>query len=216
MAIAFGAISAVSTAQNGFNSVAVSGSDTLGVVYVAGDTSADNITAVTWGGSSMTKITAVQTPGGDRWCSVWYIVNPSSAGAIAFTGGSFWRSFNFYYTGVHQTTPIDQTDTSTSSANAAISTDLVGVASNAWMVMCQKDDTGGRVYTPSSALVTTRLDNDAGGLGIADSAGTVSGTITGTMTQTASTSNHGGIGFSIIEPAAAATAKPSTFQMMGV
>lgn len=205
MAIAFGGISSVSTASS-LTSIAVSGSDTLGIVYVVGETSGDNITAVTWGGSSMTKISAVQTPG-DRWISAWWIANPTSSSTIAFTGGAFFRSFHSYYTGAAQTGQVDSSGTNTSSSSNVISASTTVVASDCWAIMFQKDNSGGRVYTSSNAMSTTRADNDAGGIGIADSNGTVStGSITGTMTQTVSTSNHGAIIFSIAPVGAAPSA----------
>lgn len=204
MAIAYGGISAVSTTST-FTSVAVSGSDTIGFVFVAGDSAADNITAITWGGVSMTKITAVQVPT-DRYISAWWVAAPSSSASIVATGGSFWRACSAYYTGAKQTAQVDSSNTGTSSSSAVITVATTVVASNSWYVMFQKDITGGRIYTSSGVLATTRLDNDAGGLGVADSAGTVgTGSQSGTMTQTSGTSSHGAIAFSIAPVAAAPT-----------
>lgn len=193
-AIAFGAISSVSTSQTP-TSVAVSGTDTIGFVYVVGDDSADNITAVTWDGVSMTKVNVVRTPS-DRYGSVWYVVNPASSAAISFTGGSFWRSYSFYYTGASQTGQVDSSNTNTSSANAAISVSTTVVAENSWYVMVQKDSTGGQTYTPSGVLASMRANADAGGIAIADSNAVVAtGAQSGTLTAAGST-NHGGIAFS--------------------
>lgn len=196
MAIAFGAISSVSTAQNGFNSVSVSGSNTIGIICVAGDDSGDNITAVTWGGVGMTKVTAVRVPG-DRWISVWWVANPSSAGAIAFTGGSFWRSFNMYYTGAKQTGQMDSSNTGTVSANTVISVATTIVATDCWLVMFQKDVSGGKTYSASNAISTMRANADAGGIAIADSNASAStGSQTATLTASGN-SDHGAIAFSI-------------------
>lgn len=201
MAIAFGAISAVSTSQTP-TSVAVSGSDTLGVVFVAGDSAADNITAATWNSVSMTKIGAVKTPG-DRWISAWWVANPASSTTISFTGGSFWRSFSMYYTGAAQTGQPDSFNTNTASTATVISVSTTVVASNCWLWMAQKDVTGGKTYSPSGSLASMRANADAGGIAIADSNGTVStGSVTGTLTA-AGNSDHGAIAFSIA-PAVAA------------
>lgn len=204
MAIAYGAISAVGTTSTP-TAVTLSGTNTIGIVYVAGDTTADNITDVTWGaGNVMFKIAVIQTPT-DRYTSVWWIANPTSGATITFTGGSFWRSYSFYYTGAAQTGQADSSNTGTSTASTAITVATTVVATDCWYVMCQKDITGGRVYTPSGVLVTTRKDTDDGGLAIADSAGTVgTGSQSGTMTQTALTSNHGGIAFSLAPAGGAA------------
>ena len=195
-AIAFGGVSAVSTSQTP-TSVAVSGSNTIGIVCVNGDDSADNISAVTWDGVSMTKIGAVFIPGA-RWTGAWWVANPTSSATISFTGGSFWRSYSSYYTGAAQTGQVDSSNTGTSVASAAITVATTVVASNSWYVMCQGDGAGGQAYTPSGVLVTTRFDSDAGGLAMADSNGIVgTGSQSGTMTQGSGTTGHAGIAFSI-------------------
>lgn len=202
MALAFGAISAVDTTQTP-TSVAVSGSDTIGFVDVAGDIAADNISAVTWNGAPMTKIAAVQTSAGERWLSSWYIVNPASSATISFTGGSFWRSYSSYYTGAKQTGQVDSFNTGNSTASTAISVATTVVASNCWIRMFQKDGTGGATYSASGVLASMRANTDAGGLAIADSNATVgTGSQTGTLTA-AGTSVHGAIIMSIA-PAVAA------------
>lgn len=217
MAIAFGAISAVSTSQTP-TSVAVSGSDTLGIVYVAGDTSADNISAVTWNGVSMTKIGVAQTPGGDRFCSAWYVVNPASSTTISFTGGSFWRSYSFYYTGAKQSGQVDSSNTGTSSGSTAITIATTVVATDCWYVMCQKDGTGGATYSGSGVLSSMRANADAGGISIGDSNAVVgTGSQSGTLTA-AGTSQHGAVAFSIAPAPAAAggTRDARNLSLLGV
>ncbi len=196
MAIAFGAISSVSTLQTP-TSVSVSGSDTVGIVHVSDGTGVSNeITAVTWDGVSMTKIGEVQTPGA-RWQSVWWIVNPTSSATISFTGGSYWRSFNSYYTGAHQTAPIDSSNTGTSSASTFLSISTTVVVSGCWLIMVQADSTGGKTYSASNDISIMRANADAGGIASADSNGTVAtGSRTATLTATGSTT-HAGITFSL-------------------
>jgi len=197
MAIAFGGISGVGTTST-VTSVTVSGSNTIGIVHVAGDSS-DNITAVTWGGVSMTKIAAALVSG-DRFISSWWVANPSSGGSIVFTGGSFWRSYSSYYTGAKQTAQVDSSNTGTSSPTLSITIASTVVASNSWFVMLQKDNTGGRTYTASGVLASMRLAVDDGGLAIADSNGAVgTGSQSGTLTTTGANNNHGGVAFSLAE-----------------
>lgn len=209
MAIAFGGISSVSTSQTP-TSVSVSGSNTIGIVFVVGDTTADNISAVTWNSVSMTKIAAVQVPG-DRYLSAWWVANPASATTISFTGGSFWRSFSFYYTGAKQTGQVDSSNTGTSTASAAITIATTVAAANCWYVMCQKDDSGGKTYTGSGVLASTRVDADAGGIAIGDSNGVVgTGSQSGTFTASGAGISHAGIAFSIAPVSAVdVTASPS-------
>jgi hypothetical protein len=208
-AVAFGNISTVSTGSS-VTSISTSGSDVVGVVFVVGDSAADNISGVTWNGVAMTKIAAVQTPG-DRYLSAWCINNPASASTIAFTGGSFWRSFNAYYTGA-VCPPVDASATNTSSASTVISASPTVVNAGSWLIMFQKDSTGGKTYSASGDINTMRANTDAGGIAIADSnAATGSGSKTGTLTATGST-NHGGIAFSLAPSAgAAAPASVGTF-----
>lgn len=202
MAIAYGGISSVSTSQTP-TSVAVSGSNTLGIVEVVGTTTTDLITAVTWGGSSMTKIAAVQNPS-DRWVSTWYIVNPSSSSTISFTGGSFWRSFSFYYTGVDQSSPVDVSGTSTkaSGSGTSLSTALSVTASDCWYIMTGK--AGGGTQSAADVLGRMLVSADAGAVYIGDSNATIgTGSQTGTVNNT-TTAQMGQIGFAI-KPAASAT-----------
>ena len=202
MAIAFGAISAVSTSSTP-TSVTVSGSNTLGIFFVHGDTTTDNITAVTWGGVSMTKIAAVQTPS-DRWISAWYIANPASAASIVITGAASWRSFSSYYTGA-SATQVDSSNTGTSTGTSNITVATTVVASNCWTIMMQKDIGGGITYSTSVGVM--RVNTDAGGHAISDSNGTVgTGSQSTTLSGTGSP-NHGAIAISIA-PFVAVTSIP--------
>jgi len=203
MAITFGGISSVSTSQTP-TSVDVSGSDTLGIVYVVdGNGGSNEITGVTWDSSPMTKISSIQNPG-DRWLSVWYIVNPTASSTISFTGGSYWRSFSAYYTGVDQSSPIDSSGTNTVSSVDNISISSTVNTSNCWLLAFIKDSTGNKTYTASNDISTVRVNADAAGIAIADSNNTVStGGRTATMTTIGGT-NIGGIAFSIAPAAAAA------------
>lgn len=206
-AIGFGGISAVSTSQTP-TSVVVAGANTIGFVCVAGETASDQITAVTWNSVSMTKIRAVQVPG-DRWMSLWYIVNPASATTISFTGGTFWRSFSSYYTGASQTGQPDSSNSGTVSSNTAISVSTTVVAANSWYMMCGKNSTGGGVYTPSGVLASTRADNDGGGIFIGDSNTTVgTGSQSGTMTKDGGAANQAAIAVSIAAAAAVVNSAP--------
>lgn len=195
-AIAYGTVHTVQTSSS-YTGPTVTGSDTLGIVYVVGDSAADNISATSWGGGGMTKIgSAVQTPG-DRYSSAWWKAAPSSGGTIAFTGGSFWRSIAAYYTGAAQTGQPDASNTGTSSSTTVLSIAITVVASNCWAIMFQKDSAGGQAYTSSNALASTRYSSDAGGIAYGDSNGVVStGSQTCTLTGSGS-AGHGGIAFSI-------------------
>jgi hypothetical protein len=159
-------------------------------------TTTDQITAVTWDSVSMTKITAVQTPS-DRWVSTWWVANPTSNGTVVFTGGSFWRSFCFYYTGAHQTSPIDVfgTDTKVSGSGTTLSTTLSVTASDCWYIMTGKG--GGGTQSATAGITRMLVSADAGAVYIGDSDGTIStGSVTGTVTNS-TTAQLGQIGFAL-------------------
>lgn len=192
----FGGISSVSTSSTP-TSVSVSGSNTVGYVFVAGETTTDDISAVSWGGVSMTKIGAVQVPG-DRWISAWWVANPSSSASIVFTGGTFWRSYSFYYRDAKQTGQPDSSNTGTSNNTTAITVATTVVAPGSVYVMCQKDNIGGETYTASGVLSSIRANSDAGGIAISDSNQAVGiNSRSGTLTGTNGTAEHGAISFSI-------------------
>lgn len=210
MAIAYGGISAVSTSQTP-TSVATSGSDKLGIVFVVGTTTTDLITAATWNGVGMTKIAAIQNPS-DRWISAWWVANPASSTTISFTGGSFWRSYSMYYTGVHQTAPIDAFATNSTASANTLSISPTVIASNCWMVMGMKG--GGGTTSAAGVLSSMKVSADAGSLAIGDSNGTIgTGAQTATMNQS-TTVQLGGIAFSLA-PAGGATYS-SNLLMLGV
>jgi hypothetical protein len=201
MALAYGSISSVGTTSTPTSvSIPTSGGQVVGLVYVVGDSAGDNITAVSWGGFTMTKVNAVQNPS-DRWTSVWWIANPpEGATTITFTGGSFWRSYSYYYTGASwvASAQLDSSGTSSSASATSVSPSSTVVASNCWYGVAKKDGAGNRTDTASNAVSTMRTGTDAGGIGIADSNGTVAtGSKTGTISISGAVVQICGIGYSI-------------------
>lgn len=203
-AVTFGAISAVDNAISR-TSIAVSGTSPVGIVFVAGDDATDSITSVTWNSVAMTKINSTIEVPGDRWISAWCINNPASATTIAFNDNTdnYWRNYNAVYYGA-VCPPVDSQNVGSISTNTAISVATTVVDAGSWVIMFQKDLTGGKTYSATNAISTMRANADAGGFAIADSNGaTGSGSKTGTLTA-AGNSNHGAIAFSLA-PAAEAT-----------
>lgn len=197
MAIAFGGINSATTwtTTQTLTSLPVSGINTVGIVLVIGDVGADNITAVTWGGVSMTKIAAVITAG-DRYHSFWWIANPASSSTIAFTGASTWNAFNMYYTGCSQTGQPDSFNTNTNTGTTLTASSTV-VKSNCWLVMSESDSSG-RAASGVSGDLTAIRGNETNGLVIADSGGIVgTGSQSGSITVTGTSVNQSGIIFSL-------------------
>ena len=205
-AIAYGGSLAGVTTTQAFTTVAISGSDTVGIAVVADGTGASNaITSGEWGaGNAVSLINEVKVSGG-RFISAWYRIAPASSATLTWTGGAFWRSTTFYYTGAHQTTPIDSSATNTAASGTTIGVAIDPVASNCWTVVFAKDELGDQTYTTDVGAML--LAADAGGLAIADSNGTV-GTGSATTTLTGSTSSFRSIiGFSLAPAGASTTVK---------
>lgn len=201
MAIAFGAISAVANSSS-VSSVSVSGSDTIGIVNVTGGVGSDTVTNVNWGGVAMTRIDGILNPS-DRYTEVYYIISPpSGTSTINFTGGSYYRGASSYYTGVHQTTPIDSSATNSSASTTSLSITPTVTASGCWIIAAGKS--GGGTQTAAGVLGTMHISADAGAVWFGDSNGTV-----GTGSQTATINNSStlqmaGIAFAIAPVAGAA------------
>lgn len=197
MALAFGAIGTVGTSQNGDSGPTVSGANTVGVVHVNNSAGTDSISAVTWGGVSMTKIAGLANAGGG-FISSWWIANPSSGGTIVFTGGSSWRHVCWYYTGAKQTLQPDSSNTGSNGSTNSLSVATTVVAANCWLVYSGADGSGSRTDTGSNQTPTVRLSADAGGMFVADSNATVStGSQTATITISGGAAPLTGIAFSL-------------------
>lgn len=213
MAIAFGGISTLGTTQN-VTSIVVTGTNTIGIVQVKGDVNSDDITAVTWGGVSMTKIAAVTIPVNDRVLSTWWVANPSSGGTISFTGGSFWQSYNFYYTGAAQTGQPDSFNSGTSTAATTLAVATTVVASNCWAIFTGGNSSGNRTTTTSAGTVRQGSDDF---FTIDSNATVATGSYSVTATENIVATGLGGIAFSIA-PAAAVVASPivHSLSLLGV
>jgi hypothetical protein len=196
MAIAFGALSSLGSTST-VTSVAVGGANTIGIVFVSGDVAADNISAVTWNGVSMTKIGAVKMPS-DRWLSAWFVLNPASSTNIVFTGGSFWSSYSFYYTGAKQSAQPDSFNTGTVTSTSSLSVATTVVAANCWAVWCGANAAGPRTYTSITPGTFRSGATGSAGMGIVgDSNGVVTSGSYSVTTVEPSADSQGAIAFSI-------------------
>ena len=109
-----------------------SGSNRLLVVNVVGDTSADDITSVTYNGASMTLLGKVQAPSNNRQY-MYYLLNPASgAHNIVVTAGSshYLISEAASWSDVNQSGQPDAVTTNTApAASTSITTSLTTAAS---------------------------------------------------------------------------------------
>jgi len=85
-------------------------------------------TACTYGGDAMTQIASAFTNGSDHF-TMWRKVNPKTgANTISCTtsGSSYRGEEAIAYTGVDQTTPVDASGTSASTASVSVTTTVTG------------------------------------------------------------------------------------------
>ena len=113
--IAYGAQTrgdSTSTSSLSFSSPSVSGSNTLGVAIVGINDASVTATGITWNGSAMTEVAgAFNDLSGAFRLQIFYIIAPAAGSTtVAVTGSGTWAGIYVdaaYYTGVHQTTPVD-------------------------------------------------------------------------------------------------------------
>lgn len=127
-----------STNTDSGSSPSVSGSNTLAVVT----TSVDNnktLTA-TWGGVSMTEDAGASTLSGGTRVQTFHLVAPAagvSTVVITTTSGN-WTTGAFanctYFTGVNQSTPIDNSTATTAAASSSHTFSITTSADNSWVI----------------------------------------------------------------------------------
>jgi len=172
--IAFDASGAGGVSSSSWSHTVGAGSNRLLVVGEFDDTGGSNLlTAVNWNTSeSFTKIGQIQTPG-DRWVSLWYLLNPTATTAnitLTTTAGAF-EGFSTSYSGVGA---LDVSGTGTAAGSPGPVTTTITVATNAWIVSILKEDFGGGITWTNA---TSRKDLGTG-LHMADSNGPLSGSQT--------------------------------------
>ncbi len=174
MAIAFDAVSGGGVSASFWSHTVAGGSNRLLVVGAFDDTGVSNLlTAVVWNTSeSFTKIGQVQGPG-DRWVSLWYLLNPTSGTfnvALTTTAGAF-QGYATSYSGVGA---LDATTTATASGSPGPVSATITVATNAWIVSILKEDLGAGI-TWTNATERRATGN---GLHMADSNAALTGSQT--------------------------------------
>jgi hypothetical protein len=212
--IAYDAGSSGGVFSTSWNHTVGTGSNRALIVQAFDDNGgSDLLTAVKWNTTeSLTKITDVQTPG-DRWVSLWYLLNPSSGThsiTLTTTAGAM-KGSAISLTGVGA---LDQQTTATASNVLSVSSTLT-VATNAWVISAVKEISGFGTLT-----VTNGTDDpSAVGSGLH---GVYGGPFTGSLTTTATGSSNSFWGmvsasFTVSGggPPASGPA-PCTFRLLGV
>lgn len=200
MAIAFDNGAVVATGSNAGSlsgSFTVTGSNPFLIAYAWGAIGSDTVSDIQYNGVSLTKIGGTVCPS-DRGVSMWYLKAPATgSNTLSVSGSGLYLLSAASYTGVDQTSPLDSSNTATTTGGNPFTFSTTVVATGCWLVCAGK--TNGANPTAGTGT-TNRVGNDAG---IFDSNGTV-----GTGSQSLSLSNGTGanLGFIIasFKPAAAA------------
>jgi hypothetical protein len=106
---------------------------------VVGDfgSNADDISTVSYGGSSATQST--KQGGGNRWLYLYHLESPPSGShTVTITGGNhYWAVMVAEYSGAATAGQPDATITASVTANS-ITTNVTTVADNSWVVSCEE------------------------------------------------------------------------------
>ena len=126
-----------STASLTYSYAVGSGSNRLLVVNLIGDTSVDDISSVTYGGTALTLLRKVHVPS-NNWLYLYYLLNPSSGSHnVVITAGSshYLISQAASWYNVKQSAQPDASATNTvAAATTSITTSLTTVASGSLVV----------------------------------------------------------------------------------
>lgn len=169
----------------------------------------DDITSMTYGGVSMTRVAGIQSPG-DRFIGLWYVIAPASGAnnvVVNFTG-NFMNGYSMSYTGCKQSSQPDSSNSTTTGTSTTFSISTTVVASNCWVIAhannINRNSTVG-ASTTNRAPATPNTQSDT----VGDSNGAVgTGSQTLNFTAAAGAGSWGGIIASFSPITAAATALP--------
>lgn len=149
------------------------------------------ISSATYAGVALTSITSVNF-GADanKGFMIYGLANPASGAnniVVNYSGSGFNGTMAVSYTGVHQTTPVETSNTANPvGSSTTITANITVAVANTWAVAIGRFDNGG---TLSGSDSTTQVRNNTsdGGNVITDSNASVStGTITGGLASTLS------------------------------
>jgi hypothetical protein len=127
-----------STATLSYSYTVGSGANRLLVVNLIGDTAADDISSVTYGGAPMIFLGKIQAPSANNWQYLYYLLNPSSGSHnVVITAGSshYLISQAASWYNVKQTSQPDALTTNVApTANTSVTTSLTTVAAGSLVV----------------------------------------------------------------------------------
>ncbi len=134
-AIAFDSVAGVQVNTSNSLAATVSGSDRLGIGFILGDISGDNLSSLTYNSVAMTLAVKLQYPA-DRWSYMYTLAAPSTGTNNYTEAGLTYRELGFInYTGCNQTGQPDSTNSSFNAGSTTTCTmTTTVVATDCWIV----------------------------------------------------------------------------------
>jgi hypothetical protein len=157
------------------------GSNANTVLFVINSGSAGDPSAMTWNGVALTK--AVAGSSGTRWLSLWYLVAPASGSqTLSITSTNQIYATPISYSGVSQTTPVDQSGyhTGTGSSPSYTTNTLTPANANEWMTSYVQDDAASGLYSVAP-MVDRSTEGPFNGARTGDSNGTITQSVANTQ-----------------------------------
>ena len=195
-----------------------SGSDrALFVGVVSNDTVTDDVTGVTYGGVSMTRLIAITTTNsGLRATYIYYLLNPASGAnnvVISVSASTYIDGVAVSYTGVKQSGMPDASTSTDGSGSGTweLSVSLASVADNCWHAIFVSDNNGGE---NAGTGTTVRIDRNISIWGDSNSAKTPAGSVT--LAGTSSGTRQRGLMISFAPAAASSNSNFPNLLTLGV
>lgn len=182
-----------------------SGLNRLLVVCINGDKTVDDVTGVTYAGTSMTFAVKNLAAGMDRHQYIYFLLSPASGTnsvVISCTSTHYLLAGAADYSGVAQSGQPDATTTNVagSSSNTSLTTSITTIADNSWAILMETDyDLNSDNLPPVASTGDTRraFDGPFGGWGMFDSNGPVTPAGSYSLTTTRGTTPQYPIGHSV-------------------
>lgn len=192
------------------------GSNRMLVVALAGDSSSDNITGLTYAGVAMSL--ACKKAPGNRWTYLYYLLGPSSGAnnVVISTSGGYILAVAGDYTGVAQTSQPDATTTNAGSATSLTGT-LTTIADQCWTIMGFGGYNGNSPPTAGSGSTRRTYDATFGTIGLFDSNAAITPAGSYSMTASYSGTTNENLAMASFSPAAGSpSATPHNLSSLGV
>jgi hypothetical protein len=200
-----------------------SGSDRIAFVHVTVGNLAATVSSATYGGNAMTEVgSAIDNVSGGVRTYLYYYLNPPTSSttiSVSSTGGNPGIVISTVsYTGVDQTTPIDNSNAVAVNSNLTTFTGTLTVnTADSWLIYTFRTGNGFAMTASGGSVVRNQPENVALGAGCIIDSNSALATGSRSVSATCSSQFCGGTVIASIKPAAGGGGAPTpTLMMMGV